>query len=174
MDSFLKNKLSSFVDDAVDQPPKAEQPPAAEEHHPVEDKKPPAADAGRKDDLPSNSELFSSAKLVAEAAKLTLSSESDKVDKARAADAAGDLLGAGSHYGKLEESGYGKYVDQAEDYLHKYGSSTTTTTTGSGQTTTITKDETKIVTNPSGKEDEKSSGGGYGDVFKMAQGFLSK
>lgn len=126
---------------------------------------------------PSNSELFSSAKLVAEAAKASLSNESDKVDKGRVASAAEDLLGAASRYGKLEEKSYGKYVDKAENYLHQYHSShtTTTTTTGSGHKTT-TETHTETESHSGGQSDggHGKSEGGYGDYLKMAQGFLKK
>ncbi|KAM7269284.1 hypothetical protein ACFE04_024781 [Oxalis oulophora] len=71
---------------------------------------------------PSSSELLSSAKYMAEAAKATLSHDSGKIDKSRMAAAAEDLLGAASYYGKFEETSYGKYVNKAEDYLHKYQS----------------------------------------------------
>ncbi|KAL9665075.1 hypothetical protein QQ045_020484 [Rhodiola kirilowii] len=116
------------------------------------------------DRQPSTSELMSSAKLVAEAAKATMGSKSSEVDKAKVAEAAADLLDAAEHYGKIEKtSGLGKYMDQAESYLHKYGSS-----------------------HPGGveagkkKEEEKGHGGGGGgsgsghDYFKMAEGFLKK
>ncbi|KAG6506738.1 nodulin-related protein 1-like [Zingiber officinale] len=65
-------------------------------------------------------ELFSSAKVVADAAKSTFGGAADKVDKSAAAGAASDLLGAVSHYTKVEESSYGKYVEQAETYLEQY------------------------------------------------------
>ncbi|KAJ0982044.1 hypothetical protein J5N97_010299 [Dioscorea zingiberensis] len=68
----------------------------------------------------SPTQMFSSAKVVAEAAKATLHHETGKVDKAKVADAAANLLGAASHYGKLEEKGFGKYVEKAENYLHQY------------------------------------------------------
>lgn len=53
-----------------------------------------------KNHQPSNAELLSSAKLVADAAKDTLNSDHDKVGKTKVAHAAGDLLNAGSRYGK--------------------------------------------------------------------------
>ncbi|KAJ9174194.1 hypothetical protein P3X46_017248 [Hevea brasiliensis] len=121
---------------------------------------------------PSSSELLSSAKLVAEAAKASLSHETDKVDKGRVAGAAADLLGAASHYGKLEEKSFGKYVEKAEDYLHQYHSShstTTTTTTNSSHSATSTAHSSS---HSSGAADH--SEGGYGEYLKMAQGFLKK
>ncbi|KAK1296540.1 hypothetical protein QJS10_CPB15g01345 [Acorus calamus] len=75
---------------------------------------------------PSKDELLSSAKLLAEAARATLSHESQKVDKARVAGATADLLDAASHYGKLEEKSFGKYVEKADTYLHQYHSSHST------------------------------------------------
>ncbi|GMP52748.1 hypothetical protein CsSME_00018450 [Camellia sinensis var. sinensis] len=68
-----------------------------------------------------SSDLLSSAKLMAEAAKAALNHET--VDTGRVAGAAADLLEAVSHYGKLEEKSFGKYVEKAEDYLHQYLSS---------------------------------------------------
>ncbi|XP_010044444.2 uncharacterized protein LOC104433408 [Eucalyptus grandis] len=72
---------------------------------------------------PDNSELMASAKVVAEAARHTFSHETNKIDRARVAGAASDILDAACHYGKLEEKSYGKYVEKAEGYLHQYGSS---------------------------------------------------
>ncbi|GAV63603.1 hypothetical protein CFOL_v3_07121 [Cephalotus follicularis] len=132
---------------------------------------------------PSSSELLQSAKLVAEAARSTFSHETDKVDKAKIAGAAENLLGAAAHYGKLEDGRFGKYIDQAENYLHQYHSShSTTTTTQSGHATTTnhsghstTTNTTHYSTHSSGGGDGQSdSGSEYGDYFKMAQGFLKK
>ncbi|CAL5430828.1 unnamed protein product [Camellia sinensis] len=131
-----------------------------------------------------SSDLLSSAKLMAEAAKAALNHET--VDTGRVAGAAADLLEAASHYGKLEEKSFGKYVEKAEDYLHQYHSShstTTTTTTASGDTTTTTSTHSSSHSHPNphpysgGDEDEdgkSGSGGGYGEYFKMAEGFLKK
>ncbi|RLN39150.1 keratin, type I cytoskeletal 9 [Panicum miliaceum] len=67
-------------------------------------------------------DLASSAKLVAEAAKLALQDHSlEKVDKGRVAGAAADLLHAASQYGKLEGKPVGGYLGKAEEYLHQYG-----------------------------------------------------
>lgn len=67
-------------------------------------------------------DLASSAKLVAEAAKLALQDHSlEKVDKGRVAGAAADLLHAASQYGKLEGKPVGGYLEKAEEYLHQYG-----------------------------------------------------
>ncbi|KAJ7943381.1 putative Nodulin-related protein 1 [Quillaja saponaria] len=129
----------------------------------------------------SNSELFSSAKLVAEAARCSFNKENDKVDKGKAAGAAADLLDAASHYGKLEEKSFGKYVDKAENYLHQYHSShslTNTTTTDSGHPNTTTHSGHPNTTTHSSKPDSggdhENSESGYGDYLKIAQGFLKK
>ncbi|KNA19117.1 hypothetical protein SOVF_064290 [Spinacia oleracea] len=91
---------------------------------------------------PSKSELMSSAKLVADAAKSALARDKEKIDKAKVAGAAGNLLGAAKHYGKLEEKSYGKYVGKAETYLHQYHSTQTQTqshsSSGSSYTSTTT------------------------------------
>lgn len=125
---------------------------------------------------PSNSELMASAKLLAGAAQSSMGNESNKIDKARVAGAAADLVEAASHYGKLEEKSYGKYVEKAETYLHQYGHSTTTTTTTDSSGNTAHKTTTTHTESHSGGGDGHSadSGSGYGDYLKMAQGFLKK
>ena len=135
----------------------------------------PSSDPHKKHHTPSTGDLFGSAKVVAEAAKATLHHESEKVDKSRVAGAAADLLDAASHYGKLEQKSFGKYVEKAETYLHQYQSShSTTTTTSSGHsTTTTTATATETHSSHSGGGDDHS-GGGYGDYLKMAQGFMKK
>lgn len=106
---------------------------------------------------PSTSELISSAKLLAEAAKSSMNHETDKVDKARAAAAAEDLLDAASRYGKLEEKSFGKYVEKAETYLHQYHSShSSTNSTGSGHSATHTSHSA-----PHSGGDDSNSGSGY-------------
>ena len=125
--------------------------------------------------VPSNSELFSSAKLVAQSAKGMFGQGSDKVDKGQVAEAMEDLLGAASRYGKLDEKGLGKYVDKAENYLHQYHSSDSSTTPDAAghHSTTTTSHHTPSHQKPDNDE-ESGSGGGYGDYIKMAQGFLKK
>lgn len=116
----------------------------------------------------STGELLSSAKLVAEAAKSTLAHKSDEIDKGRVAGATADLIGAASHYGKLEEKSFGKYVDKAETYLHQYHLS---------HPSTPAAGHSAPAPAPSHKPSESSGhegGGGYGDYLKMAQGFLKK
>lgn len=124
---------------------------------------------------PSKSELMSSAKLVADAAKAKLHHEpNSKVDKSELAGAAADLLNAASQYGKLEEKGIGKFVGKAETYLHKYETShsTTTTTTTTGTTTTSTTEHTQSSAHTGGKHEQ--SGSGYGEYIKMAEGIFKK
>ena len=128
---------------------------------------------------PSSSELLASAKLMAEAAKSSLNHESDKVDKGRVAGAAADLLDAASHYGKLEQKSFGQYVEKAENYLHQYHSShsTTTTTTTTANAAPNSAHHASPATSHSSSasnDGDGKSGSGYGDYFKMAEGFLKK
>ncbi|KAJ4968525.1 hypothetical protein NE237_015226 [Protea cynaroides] len=151
---------------------------------------------------PSNSELLSSAKLVAEAAKSGLiNHEMDKIDKAKVAGAAADLIGAASHYGNLEEKGLGKYMEKGEQYLHQYSHSSTTTThststSHSTPTGTHTTSSTTTQTHSSDSDGDGDGGGGgggsggaagggggaggggesggYGDYINMAQSLFKK
>ncbi|KAL6983398.1 hypothetical protein U1Q18_016785 [Sarracenia purpurea var. burkii] len=113
---------------------------------------------------PSSSDLFSSAKVMAEAAQAALHHETNKVDKGRIAGAASNLVDAACYYGKLEEKSFGQYVEKAETYLHQYGSSNSSTSTTAAAAST---------TSHSG-DGHGHSESGYGDYFKMAQGFLKK
>ncbi|MFX9846269.1 hypothetical protein ABTP16_10385, partial [Acinetobacter baumannii] len=114
----------------------------------------------------SNSELLKSAKLVADAAQSHLRHEPSNYDKAKVAGAAANLLDAAGEYGKLDDKGLGKYLDQAEDYLRKYGSSSQQQHAGVGAGAHGGK------TSPEKKKSEH--GGGASDYVKMAQGFLHK
>ncbi|ERN08134.1 hypothetical protein AMTR_s00018p00091190 [Amborella trichopoda] len=49
----------------------------------------------------SGSELFSSTKVVADAAKSAMSHKTENLNKGKVAGAATELVGAASHYGKL-------------------------------------------------------------------------
>eukprot|EP01018_Ginkgo_biloba_P036578 Gb_15066 [translate_table: standard] len=76
---------------------------------------------------PSSAELMESAQLIFGAAKSKLQhgggkgSEAEEIDMGRLAGAAGEILSAAKHYGKLDEnSSYGKYVQKAEAYLESY------------------------------------------------------
>lgn len=142
---------------------------------------------------PSSSGLLSSAKVVAEATMSTFHQETEKIDKPKVADAAGDLLGAASHYGKLEGTGIGKYVEKAENYLHQYHSSPSSTgevhssseaqhTHESAATTAHSSGHSThspaatMEHHPSSAQsgDEAQKEGGFGDYMKMAEGFLKK
>ncbi|KAE8730005.1 Ankyrin repeat family protein [Hibiscus syriacus] len=121
-----------------------------------------------KDHKPTNSDLFSSAKTVADAAKFSLNNETDKFDKGKVAGSAADLLGAAQDYGKLDKNtGVGQYVDKAETYLHQYQTS--------NQSAPAAKPESHE--GEKGKESAGSAaacGVGGADYMKMAQGFLGK
>lgn len=127
---------------------------------------------------PSKSELLSSAKLVAGAAKATLHHETEKVDKGKVAGAAADLLGAASHYGNLEGKSYGKLIHKAEDYLHGYQSSTTSTTSAASHSTsssgTSTGHDHVPSSGHSGGHGGKKKEDGFGDYLKLAEGLLKK
>ncbi|CAH9079201.1 unnamed protein product [Cuscuta epithymum] len=82
----------------------------------------PGATAGHHP-APSKSELLSSAKVLGEAAKGMFGNNPSKTDKAELSAAAADLLNAASQYGNLDGKAMGKYVEKAEDYLHKYSTS---------------------------------------------------
>ncbi|KAJ4711437.1 nodulin-related protein 1 [Melia azedarach] len=159
MDSFFNNKPTNTNTDSKQQ-----------QHH-----------------QPSSSELLASAKYAAEAIKSTFSNESDKVDKAKAAAAAEDLLGAASRYGNLEDKSFGKYVEKAENYLHQYHSSHPATTTNtSGHSAAYGAEHSSVPSGHSGSahggehssvpsvDSDEKSGSGFGDYFKMAEGFLKK
>ncbi|XP_010936368.1 nodulin-related protein 1 [Elaeis guineensis] len=141
--------------------------PSSQSHHPQ----------------PSSSDLLSSAKVVGEAAMSAFRHETEKIDKAKVSDSAADLLGAASHYGKLEETSFGKYVEKAENYLHQYHSSNSPT--GEVHSTASTVHDSAHSTHSSTATmehhstsahsgEEAQSGGGLGDYMKMAEGFLKK
>lgn len=118
----------------------------------------------------SPTDLLSSAKVVAGAAKSTLRHEKDKVDKGKVADAGADLLCAASQYGKLEERSYSKYVQKAETYLHQYNASHSSAhSTATGHTSST--HSSASGTHASGAHSE---GSGFGEYMKMAEGFLKK
>ncbi|KAM3342138.1 nodulin-related protein 1 [Capsicum galapagoense] len=120
---------------------------------------------------PSKSELMSSAKLVADAAKAKLHHDPKNFEKSELAGAAADLLNAASQYGKLEEKGIGKFVGKAETYLHKYETSHSTTTTTHAAAASTTG-HTHSSGHTEGKHEE--SGSGYGEYIKMAEGIFKK
>nr|XP_043623868.1 nodulin-related protein 1-like [Erigeron canadensis] len=124
-------------------------------------------------DQPSNSELLSSAKQVAEAAKLATSNQSDKIDKPKVAGAAADILDAAKEYGKFDETqGVGQYLKQADDYLHQYEK-------GSGGTAAAPPPVKEGEGAPPAPVEEKKpekeeSGSGFGaqDALKAAGSFF--
>lgn len=83
--------------------------------------------AGKKP--PSAGEAMQDAKVLLDAALSKLHKAENEAEngnhfeKAKVASAAGGLLAAAQHYGKLDEKKYGKYVEKAQDYLNKYGNS---------------------------------------------------
>ncbi|KAM7269755.1 hypothetical protein ACFE04_025252 [Oxalis oulophora] len=119
----------------------------------------------------SSTGLFSSAKVVAEAAQNVYSSRSvDDVDKPKVAGAAEDLLNAASEYGNLKDNqNYGQYVEKAQTYLHSYGSDGSKTTLETESTNVATVKKTNTADEPD-PDDEyvsesapKPSRGGGGD-----------
>ena len=120
---------------------------------------------------PSNAELMASGKVLAGAGQTTVSQGAGKVDKARTAGAASDLLEAGSNYGKLEEKSYGKYVEKAETYLDQYGNPSSQSQSHSTTTATTPPSHSSTPSTTTDSEPHSAAGGGY---VKMAQGFLKK
>lgn len=126
---------------------------------------------------PSKSELLSSAKVVADAARRR---GENRVDKAEVAGAAANLLQAASEYGKLEDKPLGKYMEKAENHLRQYHNShsTTTTTNNTGTSTNhpAGKDNGHYssVNSGGGDQDHHQGGGGgkgkYEDYIKLAEG----
>jgi hypothetical protein len=74
---------------------------------------------GHSSDTPSYGEVFSSAQVLIGAA---MGGSGGSGSRAEVAEAAGNILGAVSHYAHLEQTSYGSYVEKAETYLHQYGS----------------------------------------------------
>ncbi|KAL2519306.1 nodulin-related protein 1 [Abeliophyllum distichum] len=112
---------------------------------------------------PSNSDLMSRAKVLAEAAK------TGKYDNPGVAGAAADIIDAGEKYGKLDENkGVGQYIEKAEDYLRKYDASHSTTTTAKPDDKSTTG---TAAPKPDKNTESESGGGGY---MKMAGDFLKK
>ncbi|KAK9051019.1 hypothetical protein SSX86_027644 [Deinandra increscens subsp. villosa] len=119
-------------------------------------------------DQSSKSDLLSSAKLVAEAAQCAATNQSDKIDKPKTAGAAADILDAAKEYGKFDETkGAGKYLKQADDYLHEYEKSGATPPAAAAE-------EKKGEAAPHAEEKKEESGSGFGaaDAFKAAGSFF--
>ncbi|KAG0537011.1 hypothetical protein BDA96_03G110900 [Sorghum bicolor] len=69
----------------------------------------------------SSGDLFSSGKLVAEAAASAFQQKSvENVDKKEVAGAAAEILHAASTYGKFEDKPAGQYIEKAEGYLKEF------------------------------------------------------
>ncbi|XP_004505379.1 nodulin-related protein 1-like [Cicer arietinum] len=133
------------------------------------------AGSGEEEKKYSTSELMASAKIVAEAAQSGLGKETDK---AKVADAAGDLLEAVGQYAKLDDQkGVGQYVDKASDYLHQYQSTNSPAPSPSPSPAAAAAAPSK-PDHPNGNDDApaKSEGGGLGglggDFAKVAGGFF--
>ncbi|XP_039119095.1 nodulin-related protein 1-like [Dioscorea cayenensis subsp. rotundata] len=135
----------------------------------------------------SSSELLGSAKVLSDAASAAYRHETDKIDKSKVADAAGDVLGAVSDQAKLKNTSIGQYVDKAETYLHSYGKPSTTPTTDHPPpaTTTTTTEPTAATaaaathdtTEPipaaaAASEEEEEPKSGAGEYLKVAQGLF--
>ncbi|KAL1551102.1 nodulin-related protein 1-like [Salvia divinorum] len=118
----------------------------------------------------STTDLFSDAKVVAEAARAQFSNEPDKCDKTKAAGSAAELLDAASQYGKLDSTqGIGKYVDQAEGYLRQYGAPKSTPAAAEDKPASnyhAAEAEDKPASNTHAAEAEIPSGG---DVKKAVE-----
>ncbi|KAG6426229.1 hypothetical protein SASPL_110449 [Salvia splendens] len=121
----------------------------------------------------STTDLFSDAKVVAEAARAQFSNEPEKCDKAKAADSAADLLDAASQYGKLDSTqGVGKYVDQAEGYLRQYGAPKSTPAPAEDKPAANHAAETEIPSGGDVKKPEES--GEAGEYAKKAEELLGE
>ena len=124
----------------------------------------------------SSSDLFASARVVAEAAQAQFGNEPEKCDKVKAAGAGADLLDAASSYGKLDETkGVGKYVDQAEGYLRQYSASSTPAAPAPAAAVEEKAADTAAEIPKKAEEVlDKPSEGGAADYAKKAEEFLSK
>nr|AFW90644.1 hypothetical protein [Solanum tuberosum] len=130
----------------------------------------------------STTELFASAKVLADAAQSQFNKDSGKVDNKKVAEAAADVLDAAQKYGKLDETqGIGQYVEKAETYLHQYGGDKATAAAPVAEEAKAPAPapESAPASEPApapvveeDKEEEKKSGGA--EYLKMAGDFLSK
>ncbi|KAH0753558.1 hypothetical protein KY290_023828 [Solanum tuberosum] len=130
----------------------------------------------------STTELFASAKVLADAAQSQFNKDSDKIDNKKVAEAAADVLDAAQKYGKLDETqGIGQYVEKAETYLHQYGGDKAPAAAPVAEEAKAPAPapESAPASEPApapvveeDKEEEKKSGGA--DYLKMAGDFLGK
>ena len=124
----------------------------------------------------SSSDLFASARVVAEAAQAQFGNEPEKCDKVKAAGAGADLLDAASSYGKLDETkGVGKYVDQAEGYLRQYSASSAPAAPAPAAAVEEKAADTAAEIPKKAEEVlDKPSEGGAADYAEKAEEVLSK
>ncbi|KAL3336523.1 hypothetical protein AABB24_029258 [Solanum stoloniferum] len=122
----------------------------------------------------STTELFASAKVLADAAQSQFNKDSDKIDNKKVAEAAADVLDAAQKYGKLDETqGIGQYVEKAETYLHQYGGDKAPAAAPVAEEAKAPAPAPESAPVVEGdKEEEKKSGGA--DYLKMAGDFLGK
>ncbi|CAI0462979.1 unnamed protein product [Linum tenue] len=99
-----------------------------------------------------------------------MSSKSDSIDRAKVAGAAEDLVEAAGKYGKLDEKGYGQYVDKAEEYLRQYSGSKPADTDAAAAAAVAAAPP---ADKPAEEVKEKpAEGGSLGGYAKMAEGFF--
>ncbi|CAO2830239.1 unnamed protein product [Amaranthus hypochondriacus] len=133
-----------------------------------------AEEASKNHTPTSSSELLTSAKTVAEAAQLAASQQTDKIDKAKVAGAAEDILEAAKSYGKLDEnSGIGQYVGKAEGYLHQFSTSSSETETKTVAAPPKGEEKDKASDPPAEPHKEESKGeDGIGGLMNVAKSGL--
>ncbi|XP_015076969.1 nodulin-related protein 1 [Solanum pennellii] len=126
----------------------------------------------------STTELFASAKVLADAAQSQFNKDSEKIDNKKVAEAAADVLDAAQKYGKLDETqGIGQYVEKAQTYLHQYGGDKAPAAAPVAEEAKAPAPAPESNPAPApvvegDKEEEKKSEGA--DYLKMAGDFLSK
>jgi hypothetical protein len=125
--------------------------------------------------------LFSSGKLVAEAAASVFQQKSaENVDKKEVAGAASEILHAASTYGKFEDKPAGQYIEKAEGYLKEFSTGHAAGAEQPGDAPPPKPAEAEApketaVPAPAADEGGKSSEGfGLGDVVKGAEQLVGK
>ncbi|KAK8962443.1 hypothetical protein KSP40_PGU015465 [Platanthera guangdongensis] len=145
----------------------------------------PPTDSGRRHHHQSSpTDLFSSASFLVGAARSSFSHDGSALDKAKLAESAENLVAAASEYGKLEERGYGSYIEKAETYLHQFHSSPDQKKPADHSPATEKATEGEEHSDPEEKKTPEEhhsgggfggfGGGGFGDYLKVAEGFLKK
>ncbi|EES02656.1 nodulin-related protein 1 [Sorghum bicolor] len=132
----------------------------------------------------SSGDLFSSGKLVAEAAASAFQQKSvENVDKKEVAGAAAEILHAASTYGKFEDKPAGQYIEKAEGYLKEFsagGHAAEPAAAGDAAPPKPAEEapkEKEPVPAPAPKEEggkSSSEGFGLGDVVKGAEQLVEK